>query len=538
MLRHVVRDWLSRVRDERDIDAALIAYLGAAGFRDVYFTHGSAEVGKDFIAKRDAAGRGLQYVIQSKSGDIATGSWRVIRQQMWEAVRMGLPHPGFSGDLARQGVLVLTGDLIGGAKAQVDLFNDELRREGRPGIEVWHREELCRRFADVDPATVYPADKTGYAGFGSFYAAYGEALDGKFDARAFERHSRFWLADAYPSGRLLLPSVEASVVAAAAESAGDFYGAFQARLALVRAAADAAVAAQSSAERNFFDASVERAVDGALAAAERFCDDVWVRRDAAAERKLINAIQAAPMITYPVLCLRLCEALSFVFFASADATVKETAIRRLRKIVVTEDGVHHPTGDRYAVSIVAAGRALLAGGHAEVVQCFVRTTAYWVLNLYSNRAGLASVDDDEIREIDYLFGPDIASIRPGDRRSSFMVTALLDLCAYAGLESLYSDIENDVRALRLTPEYRGAPDTCAQFRLDSPDVVRCPNVAFEPRLNSAEPLAYGDHLQTEPRGHVLADRMGPTPHMAVSLLLRDRYFPGTWRTSRTIVAYT
>ncbi len=528
MLMHVVRDWLSGVRDERDIDAALIAYLGADGFRDVHFTHGASEIGKDFIAKRGDGDRTLQYVIQSKSGDIATAEWRSVREQMWEAVRVGLPHPGFSAALPRQGVLALTGDLRGGAKTQIDAFNEELRREGRLGVEVWHKEELCRRLTDLDPATVYPADKVGYAGFGGFYAAYGEALDGRFDARGFERHSRFWLADSYVPGHLLLPAVEASVVAAAAESAGDFYGAFQARLSLVRAAADAAFAARAHEDGAFFEATVARAVDGASAAAERFCDDVWARREEAAEHKLINVIRAAPMITYPVLCLRLCEALAFVYFASADAQTKTAALGRLRKIVVTEEGVKHPVGDRYAVSVVAACRALLADGHAEVVRCYLRETAFWVLNLYENRAGLASVDDEERDEVDRLFGPEVATIRPADRHETFMATALLDLCAFAELHDLYSDIENDVRALRLTPEYRSAPDTRAQFRVDSPDIVRFPNVAFQPTLAGRQPFGYGQHLEVEPRSFTLAVLMGPAPHLAVSLLLRDRYFPTAW----------
>jgi hypothetical protein len=524
MLKHVVRDWLSRVRDERDIDAALIAYLGADGFRDVHFTHGSSEIGKDFIAKRGDRDGALQYVIQSKAGDIATAQWRSVREQMWEAVRVGLPHPSFFTALPRQGVLALTGELGGGAKTQVDVFNEELRREGRLGIEVWHREELCRRFTDLDPTTVYPADKVGYAGFGGFYAAYGEALDGQFDARGFERHSRLWLAGSYLCGHLLLPAVEASVVAGAAESAGDFYGAFQARLSLVRAAADAAFASGVE-EREFFEATVARAVDGASAAAERFCDDVWARREEVAEHKLIHVVQAAPMITYPVLCLRLCEALAFVYFASADAQTRATALGRLRKIVVTEEGVKHPIGDRYAVSVVAASRALLAGGHTDVVRCYLRETAFWVLNLYENRVGLSSVDDEEKDEVGRLFGPEVANMRPADRRDSFMVTAFLDLCAYAHFGNLYSDIENDVRALRLTPEYWSAPDTRAQFRVDSPDIVRFPNVAFQPTFASGEPFGYGQHLEVEPRSFTLAVRMGPVPHLAVSLLLRDRIFP-------------
>jgi hypothetical protein len=442
---------------------------------------------------------------------------------------MGLRHPGFAKELPRQGVLVLTGGLAGGAREQIDLFNEELHRDERRPIEVWHNEELSRRFSELDPSSVYPDDKAGYAGFGGFYTAYGDAVNGKMNPREFERHSRFWLASTYSAARLLLPAVEGSVVAMAAESAADLYGAFQARLAVVRAAADAASAAESPKDRTFFDAAVERSIDGACAAAERFCADVWSRREQTRDHKLVDITRFAPMLTYPVLCLRLCEALAFVSFASSDEEMKAVALGRLRKIVVTEEGVKHPIGDRYAVSVVAIARALLSAGEDAVARCYLRETAYWVLNQYAKRAGLASVDDDETAEAGQLFAADVPSLGVSARNATFMVPALLDLSAYAADGQLYSEIENDLRYHRLHPEYRCAPDTGSQFRIDADDLIRFNSIAFEPSLGQASRFGYGQHLSAEPPIRRLAERLGEVPHLAVSLLLRDRYFPTTWR---------
>jgi len=66
MLSHVIRQWLARMKDERELDVTLIAYLGLAGFHDVHLTHGPNELGKDFIARRVAGGNEIQFALQSK----------------------------------------------------------------------------------------------------------------------------------------------------------------------------------------------------------------------------------------------------------------------------------------------------------------------------------------------------------------------------------------------------------------------------------------------------------------------------------------
>ncbi len=260
MLSHVVRDWLARVRKERDLDNALMAYLGATGFWDVHFTHGPGEIGKDFIGKKQVPAGPTQYALQSKAGNITTVDWRGIREQMWEAVRVGLPHPSFDPALPRQGVLVLTGDLVGGAQLQVDEFNEQLKRDSLLPIEVWHNEELVRRFSTIDPATVYPANRRGYEGYGKFFALYGAALGSDATPRHIERHTRLWLADEYSRDRLVLPAVESSVIASAAESAKDHYAAFHARLGLVRMALEAAFLATGKLDQDFYDECVHRAL--------------------------------------------------------------------------------------------------------------------------------------------------------------------------------------------------------------------------------------------------------------------------------------
>jgi hypothetical protein len=521
MLTHVVRDWLSRVNDEREIDAALMAYLGASGYRDVHFTHGPQELGKDFIAKQD----GKQYVFQSKSGDIGTGDWRLIREQMWEAVRIGLAHPSFDVALERRAVLVLTGIMRGGAREQIEKFNEELLREGRQPIEVWHREELVRRFTEIDPATIYPPNLAGYVGFGSFFTLYGEALTGDLTSRRIEKHSRVWQADVYERGHLLVPAVEASVITNACYVSHELYEAFQAQLGLVRVALDAAFVATGTADQSFFDFYARISIETACQAARRFAEDVWSARDKAHEKKLVHL--APSPIAYPVLCLRLGEALAFIYFCGLE-TERSGALSRLRKLVVTERGFEHPIGDWYTVSIIAIVRTLMRGGETAIAHDYLQRVSAWMVNMYSRRAGLADIWSGELDKIVQILGTAISEVAVSKRRGSFLVTALLDLCAFAQASALYSDVENDIRFHGIVPQYYRALDSRGQFRIDGDDVVHSVNVQFKPDLAGLEAYTYGEHLVDEPQTFVLNDRLGPGAHLALSLLLRDRYFPTTW----------
>ena len=116
MLREVLEDYLSSVV-ERDFDYPTSALLQAMGFREIHFTHGTVEFGKDFIAKRLDNGVDYQYVIQSKRADISQSLWRnQIRGQLEEAIVSKLSHPQFDETLPRKAIPAMTGRLISNAR--------------------------------------------------------------------------------------------------------------------------------------------------------------------------------------------------------------------------------------------------------------------------------------------------------------------------------------------------------------------------------------------------------------------------------------
>ena len=201
---------------------------------------------------------------------------------------------------------------------------------------------------------------------------------------------------------------------------------------------------------------------------------MWQRwSDKAREKKLVHA--APSPMTYPVLCLRLGEALAFVSLCGSDPDRAE-AIASLRKVVVTERGFEHPLGDWYAVSSVAIVRALVSYGKTDVARDYLLRLSSWVLNMYAKRVGLADIWSGEPDEIGHILGSAIPELDVSSRKESFLITALLDLCAYIGDGKLFFDVENDARCHGIVPQYYRPLDTRGQFRIDGDDVNAGPNL--------------------------------------------------------------
>jgi hypothetical protein len=138
MLRNVLEDYFSSIKQERDFDFPLMSLLAAMGFYDIHFTHGSREIGKDFIAKRKENDIEYQYAIQSKKGDInQTKCAGEILPQLLLASISGLSHPQFDKTLPRRVILVSTGLLTGNAPLILQDFNESLKNESNrnPGFK-------------------------------------------------------------------------------------------------------------------------------------------------------------------------------------------------------------------------------------------------------------------------------------------------------------------------------------------------------------------------------------------------------------------
>ena len=134
---------------ERQLDVPLLTLLRRLGFDHVHLVHGAFEFGKDIVARRQENGTEYQYCIQSKAGDLGSGEWRQVRQQV-EAMRTGsVVHPGFDPSLPRRLVVVTNGRLKGGAGVEMQDYNRYHEARGEVAAELWDIDWLVPRFEDV-----------------------------------------------------------------------------------------------------------------------------------------------------------------------------------------------------------------------------------------------------------------------------------------------------------------------------------------------------------------------------------------------------
>src|SRR5829696_6922696 len=235
MLRNVIDAYLASA-SERQLDLPLLLLLPAMGFHDVHLTHGIVEFGKDFIAKRHEDGETIQYVIQSKAGDIDQAEWRAIQPQIFEAATNTLAHPSFDAGLPRQIVLVTSGDLRGNARIAVQNLNDGLLRDlGRLPVLCWSGQNLSDFFIEHGLSGVHRATAEGFVDYGSFFLAYAHAVQGTLRNRDIEEYSRQWPDPTIPlDRRLLRAAVETEILAQRCADRGNYWEAVTAHLALLR----------------------------------------------------------------------------------------------------------------------------------------------------------------------------------------------------------------------------------------------------------------------------------------------------------------
>ncbi len=524
MLRNALESYVDGIRRERDLDAPLLALLATMGFHEIHFTHGASEFGKDFIARRTEGERTYQYVLQAKCGDIGLAAWREVRAQLFEAATNTLSHPGFDPELARRVVLVTTGRLVGNAPLEAQQFSALLTTtlRGEP-LTTWDREDLIGFFERYGPERVHASKgRADFLTYGEFFRCYGDALAGALSERRIERYAQSWLIErGSPADRIILAVLEAELLGAACAERGLHYEAFQAALAAFRAIA----------------AEIHRAAPAApevmVATAKASLRTIAARARDALDVYPDDVLQAMGgfgiFVTYPVQCARALDLYALRHALCEDPSERATIAASLAAFIEREPGVRHPVSDWYAVSVVAACRVLVEAGETDLARGLVRSVAVWICDRYENDGpGLAAMDATEDGDVVQLLGGAFTAIPIQRQDQSFLATALLDLTCFLGDADMYETILHDLRACDIIPVYYQPRDTAGQFLVEGRDVVRFPNIEFTQPMPGFSELHHGEHLVGEPHSFALEPLLGRPAFTALSLLLRDRYFPTIW----------
>jgi hypothetical protein len=480
MLDAIIDRYLQGV-SEREFDMPLMTLLVSRHFYDIHKIHGTFEFGKDFIAKRDDDdGLVRQYAIQSKAGNINQSSWREVRSQIDEARFNTIAHPSYGKMLPRRVVLVTTGRLVGGAAADAQQYKDYLDSRNEISFDVWDQDKL-RDWLIRDPGC-------GMAGgmAADMLAVIAAAETGPISHQQVERYTRRWTV--IPLHRV---AIEAAVIADKLRACKRADLAAVTALCALRAAHSQPTVPGSSL---FSEMARQLHASYATGLLHQYQDAVTD------PGSLIDLLGSAshPHFTYSVFCHRLAETWSLLALADhVEDQVSEDARMAVKEIVSKQMGVGQPLSDRWAISLICIVLSTFRDYPSEVAS-LLESVIVWITDAYDNRLGLGSVDCSELEEIEYILGPSLSHIDIRRRRTSYLATAVLDLCLFLGLRDLYQAAVHDFSIVDLVPIIVLADERVAKWGAGEFGILSMPLLKYDETWDQDIRVPpYGDIARSE-----------------------------------------
>ena len=520
MLDDVIGSYLDEL-SEREFDAPFMALLRALDFTDIHFLHGSFEFGKDFIAKQVDNGESCQYAFQTKAGDIDGAAWSGCRGQIDMLRTDSLAHPNFDKDLPRRAVFVTTGRLVGSAALRAQEYRAHLSNLHECEFETWDRERLVELLGEHSAAAL------ALSAAGAFLTLLGRIDEQTITECEVERYTQRWLSGS-AAINLNRCALEAAVIANRLRRTDRLDLAAFIGLALLRASWERTHGILPPARLGELTSDCGR---------ELFRYYAWRLFDRCSEAfydplALLHAhVTVSAYVTYPVRCCRLAETLALLALleqGSKDPRA-DSLNDFLSSFVDSNPGVVHPISDRWGVSLIFIVLATHKTGTDRSTR-LLKEVAKWVADRHdANGLGLADPSASPQDEVDRLLGDPFEHVKLDPRRESFIAAILLDLAALLKLGAVFDLVRNEFLAVELSPSVIEVEETGAQYQ------TRNGGQFFTANMEYAEYWAPVDGWKSSPHHHrarsdYYLQRLDKWwDHLAISAVLRDRYFLETCR---------
>lgn len=517
MLNDVVANFLGTLSELEFFDA-FVAILRANGFYDVHLLHGATEYGKDFIAKRMVDGEAIQYAIQTKAGNINASGWHAVRDQI-ETIRLStLSHPSDDLSLPRRAVLAITGRLVGLAPAESQDYKRQYDSTTFE-FEVWQLDDLLSMMTDAPEAGL--AGEPDAPLLGAVAAIY----EGTFTEANLEAVSRGWANPVGETAGIWRSALAAFVLAH--------------RLALHGRRDLAALVG----------AHLVRSAWGRCHNTDPPPNEVVGVADAGRgllmfhSQVLFNEVRALPehpeqfvmatasfgdFVVYPVRCMRMLELFGLMGMATEDRELRREITEFCASFIERHPGASHPISDHWAVCIPPAA-LLIHDVQPELVGKWLQEICVWVVDHYElGKAGLSQPWMAPAEEVVHLLISGLPVANVERRPDSFLAAVLIDLSASLELAGVYDSLVNDVMAVKMFPTVVQASEGVGFYQDNFGDVFIEPWVQYDGKYADHDGWACSEsHRNLTPS---FLQRIGRTwDILAISSVLRDRWFPLAWR---------
>ena len=146
MLKRLVENWLTSLSERKDLDIPFRLLLEAEGHVAIAHAtvHGPMELGKDIISWHPQQKQ--FFFFQLKAGDATLSDWNEMERQIRQLVEVPYVHPNYTIGDPYKPIWVCTGQLQESVRLSLGLQNEDLRRLGKPPVEVWDRNQLIEKF--------------------------------------------------------------------------------------------------------------------------------------------------------------------------------------------------------------------------------------------------------------------------------------------------------------------------------------------------------------------------------------------------------
>jgi hypothetical protein len=520
MLDDVIGNYIDSLT-EREFDAPFEALLRLHGFVDIHFLHGSFEFGKDFIAKRTEDGVPRQYAFQTKAGNIGLTEWNACRGQIDMLRTDSLSHPNFDKQMPRSARFVTTGRLVGGAALAAQEYGQYLTSRGDAQFDTWDREILVEMLA-TDPRSLSgsPVSLLHILGSRNENLCFSD----------MEKYSRGWIKSAC-SMLNLRDSLEAAVIANHCRLQNRIDLASWTALLLLRSTLATAHGLTPLPE------PAEVALSAARAMFEHYAGQLWAScqgRFLDPDEIIKSDNNPAAYVTYPVRCTTIVEILGLLGWLYADvrkdnATAKQIA-DYIRSFVATNAGTGHPISDRWGISLAPPILLLSKFGHTQAVSSLIRAITKWIADRYDEGSlGLAGPHANPKEEVEFLLGPPFERVALSRRPESYSAVIVLELTCVLEDHDLFELARNEFLAVDVFLPVIEAGDDQSQYCLDVSGYHLEPNMPFEEDWQPVDGWKNSPHHR---RGNetLYPERIGyEWDQLAISCVLRDRYFVKGWR---------
>jgi len=514
MLDDVLGNYLDSL-SEREFDIPFMSLLRSLGFYDIHFLHGQFEFGKDFIGKLREQDVVYQFAFQTKAGDLNLGAWNEVRGQIDLLRTSVLAHPNFDGLLPRRPVLVTTGRLTGGAPLAAQDYRAHLQQLREGSFEIWDREKLIELIGN--------RPETGLAGAatGELLATLGAIETSQIDDYGLERLSRRWCDESAPIERA---TIEAALLANRLRIKNRLDLACYTCLCLLRGMR-CRIHGSTTCVNSVIVAAPRRMFRHYAETLWRLCMPSTLEPE-----NLLNGLRMPPLfVTYPVFCCRLMEMLSLLAILVQD---DEPGLTRqiaeyVEKFWANHPASAHPISDRWAVSLLPPSMLLAICNRRQCVTDYMKRTTKWIADHYDGDGfGLAASGATPKEEIDYLLGAPFEHVPLSRRKESYLSTIVLDVVSLIEDRELYDLVRNEFLAVEINSCLIEAPESKAQFLMESPELTFEANVPYADKWEPQDGWCTAPHhvrakTQSSPSG-----RIAHWDKQAVSIVLRDRHFVG------------